>query len=250
MIYRKSYFRKELRQAYLADQISSKRKAAFALFLGLVSFAVHFVLQTLAESVLADSIPHMMQPSYFSTVYTYITIAYLLNVGYFILFYDYLSFAEIRRNRWYLLVKMGYKPLGMIFSKITAFLYSLLTVYTIGFLFTVLLTVFLKYNFVYQYLPSLYLVGFFDLIIIGIGFMTASLYIKDSINARYFIFFSAVFVVVLKMISGYSKLVSDRILMQDISNLFDFSHIRFLPAAALFVIACLLICIIRAWKIT
>lgn len=250
MIYRNSYFRKELRQAYIENRISIKRKVAFAFFLGLISFAVHFVLQTMLETVLSDAIPQVMQASYFSTVYTYISIAFFLNVLYFIAYYNYLSFAEIRKNRWYLLVKMGYRPFRMIFSKLIAFLFSIWTVYTIGFLFTVILTVFLKYTFVYKYLPALYLVGIINLIVIGIVFMTASLYIKNPTNARYFIFFSAIAIVVIQFISGYYSVTSDRILMQDFFVLFDFSKTMYLPITAAIVLWCIFVCILRAHSIT
>jgi hypothetical protein len=246
MIYKSSYFGKELRQAYIENRISTKRKVAFALFLGLLSFAVHFVLQTLTESVLSDAVPEMMQQSYFSTVFVYICIALFMNVMYFLFYYDYLFFAEIRKNRWYLLVKMAYKPVSMIFSKLCALTFSLITVYTVGFFMTLALTVFLKYSFIYQYLPALYLAGLINLILISMISIAGSLYIKHGTNARYFIFFSAVFVVVLEVVTGYYGLISNRILMQDLSNLFDFSITPFLPIAAAIVLVCVAICFLRA----
>ena len=138
MIYKHSYFSKELRQGYTENIVSSKQRVVFALFLGLISFAVFFAAQPLRESVLLEAIPQIMQPSYFSTLYIYIHVALVLNIFYYILNYDSLFFYEIKQNSWYLLVKMGYNPLTMIFSKLTALLLSTIFVYTIGFFFTAL----------------------------------------------------------------------------------------------------------------
>jgi len=71
---------------------------AFALFSGLVSFAFYFLLQTLKGSVVEDTFPEIMQPSFFSTIYIYIHMSFVLNTAYFIINYDYLFFSEIRKN--------------------------------------------------------------------------------------------------------------------------------------------------------
>lgn len=246
MIYRNSYFSKELRQAYNENIISYKRQVMFALFLGLVSFAIHFIFQTLTKSVLSDAVPEFMQPSYFSTIYTYINVAFISNVLYLMVYYDYLSFTEIKENRWYLLVKMGYEPLSMIFSKLIARLFNIFFVYTIGFLFTILMTVFLKYNFIYKYFPALYITGLIDLIVVVMVSMTASLYLKYLINARYFLFFSAAIIIMIKVFTGYYSIVSNRILMQNIYNLFDFAKSLYLPLSAVTVFICIVFCILKA----
>ncbi len=246
MIYRNSYFKKELRQAYTENRSGTNRKMAFALFLGLVSFSLYFVFQTLRESVLSDTVPEIMQPSFFSTVYIYIHTAFLFNAVYFIVYYDYLFFSEIRKNTWYLLVQMRYNPVLMIFSKFTALLYSVFLIYTVGFAFTVFLTVFLKYTFIFAYLPTLYLAGFADLILISILSLTFSLYVRTVVNARYLIAFSAGFTIMLKMALGYYAVISNRVAMQKIGSLFDFSRSLYMPAAALIIISCCVICVIRA----
>lgn len=246
MIYRNSYFSKELRQAYIENTIGVKRKLTFAFFLGLFSFIVHFILQIMTESVVADAVPYLMQESYFSTVYTYIAVAFFLYVLYYIVFYEYLSFEELRKNRWYLLVKLGYQPLNMILAKLAAALYSIFTIYSIGFVLIIVLTVFLKYYFVYAYLPSLYLVGLIDLIVVTVIAMTLSLYIRNKTTARYAVCFSALALLVPRVALGYHALVTDRILMQDPALLFDFSRSLYLPVMALVVLLCLTVCVLRA----
>lgn len=250
MIYRSGYFSKELRQGYVENRVSTRRKAAFALFLGLLSFAVYFAAQPLRDSVLFDALPQIMQPSYFSTLYIYIHAALLLNCLYFIAYYDSLFFHEIRVNSWYLLVKMGYSPAVMIFSKLAALLLSTVFVYTAGFFFTAFLTYFLKYNIILAYFPALYLAGLIDLVIISTIAMMLSPFVKTVDNARYLIFFSLLLLMLLKIKLGYYSILSNRIAMQNINNLFDLQRSLFLPVAAAIVLISALVCVIKARNIS
>jgi len=246
MIYKNSYFKKELRQAYMENKISTNRKIASAFFLGLFSFALYFVVQTLQKSVLSDVVPEIMQPSFFSTVYLYIHIAVVFNSSYFIFYYDYLFFSEIRKNSWYLLIQMGYHPVIMLFSKLFALMYSVFLIYTVGFAVMVILTFLLKYTFIVTYLPTLYIVGLADLLIITSLSMMFSLYAKTVINGRYWAFFSAVFIFVLKIISGEYEIISNRVSMQNILALFDLELSMYWPVGTAIMIACCLICLFRS----
>ncbi len=246
MIYKTNYFKKELRQIYEGNKTSTNRRLAFAVFLGFFSFALYFVFQTLQKSVLSDAAPQIMQPSFFSTVYIYIHIAFLLNTAYFIAYYDSLFFSEIRKNSWYLLVQTGYPPAMMIFYKLAALLFSILLIYTVGFVTTVFLTLFLKYTLILAYMPALYFSGLIDLILISILCMTFSLYVKTILNARYITFLSAVCIIALKIMTGYYPLLGNRITMQHFFNLFDFSRSLFLPAAAVIILVCTFVSIFGA----
>lgn len=246
MIYKNSYFKKELRQAYLGNKISTNRKLASAIFLGLFSFALYFVFQTLRESVLSDVVPEIMQPSFFSTLYLYIHISVLFNSFYFILYYDYLFFSEIRKNSWYLLIQMGYRPGIMFFAKFFALMYSVLLTYSVGFAVTVILTFLLKYTFIIAYLPSLYLVGLADLFLITILSMTFSLYAKTVINGRYWTFLAAVLIFTLKLSLGQYRIIANRVSMQNLSNLIDLQLSFYWPAALVIIAACGLVCLLRS----
>ncbi|WP_040413485.1 peptidase S24 [Desulfosporosinus sp. OT] len=246
MIYKNSYFKKELRQAYMGNKISTNRKIGSALFLGLVSFALYFVFQTLQKSVLSDVVPEIMQASYFSTVYLYIHIAVVFNIIYFIVYYDYLFFSEIRKNSWYLLIQMGYQPVIMFFSKFFALMYSVLLIYSVGFVVTIILTFFLKYTFIVSYLPTLYLVGLGDLLLITIISMTFSLYAKTVINGRYWTFFSAVLIFVLKITLGEYAVISNRVLMQNFFTLFNLKLSLYWLFGVGIMIVCCLICLVQS----
>jgi len=219
---------------------------ASAFFLGLVSFALYFVIQTLQKSVLSDVVPEIMQASYFSTVYLYIHIAVVFNIIYFIVYYDYLFFSEIRNNSWYLLIQMRYQPVNMFFSKLFALMYSAVLIYSVGFVVTIILTFFLKYTFIVSYLPTLYLVGVGDLLLITILSMTFSLYAKTVINGRYWTFLSAVVIFVLKIALGQYAVISNRVLMQDIDNLFNLDLSWYWLVGVGIMIVCCLICLFRS----
>lgn len=246
MIYKDSYFKKELRQAYSENKTSTQRKMASAFFLGLFSFALFFVLQTLQQSVLADVVPQIMQPSFFSTLTIYLHSAFAFYTVFFMIYYDYLFFAEIRRNSWYLLIQMGYRPIRMLFSKLFALLYSVFLVYSVGFLFSVFLTVFLKYTFILAYMPGLYLAGLTDIFLISILSLTFSLYTRTVVNARYWIFLSAVFILALKITLGQYTVLSNRVAMQNLSNLYNLRISSYMAAALAIMAVCVLTCLIRA----
>lgn len=232
MIFKSSYFNKEMRQAYIENHISQKKQFTFGLFIGLVTFALHFLLQTVYESVLTEAVPEIMLPSFFSVGFTYTLISFLFFSVYFLFYFEYLTFAEIHKNRWYMLIQMGYSPSKMIFSKLAARLYSVFTIYSVGFLVSMGLTVFLKYPFVFAYMPTLYIAGLIDTLFIVLISMTASLLLHSAGNARYFVFGSAIFLFFLKFATGFYAIVSDRVLMQNAANLFLFERSPYLVILA------------------
>lgn len=232
MIYLNSYFRKEVRQAYLDQQIGRRRQFFFALSIGLISFSAFFVLQTLKKSVLSDAVPELMQASFFSTLYLYIHAAPAAVTVYFFRHYDFLFFSEIRRNAWYLLIQMGYRPIGMIAQKMAALFYSMIMIYTVGFAFTALLTVFLKYSFVLGYIPTLYFVGLVDVALLTVLAALLSLFVNTTRDARLLNVGIIVLLFVCKIVSGAYQILRNRVLMQDLYHLFDTSRSWFYPVAA------------------
>ncbi len=246
MLYENDYLSKEFRQGYAENKISTSNKIVFGLFIGLFSFALYFIFLLLKESVIYDTVPEIMQASYFSTLYIYIHTALVMNTLYFIVNYEDLFFYEIKKNSWYLLVKMGYNPRIMIFAKLMAMLLSVTFVYTVGFAFITFLTLFLKYHLVLAYFPALYITGLIDLIIISVIAMMLSLFIKTVTNARYFIFFSIFALQILKHASGHYTVLSNRVSMQNLANLFNLNRTLFMPAAGAIVLACGIVCVIRA----
>lgn len=250
MIYNNNFFTKELKLGYIENDTSKKRQLGFGVFLGLCAFAFYFLLQTLENTIVADVAPELMYTSYFSILYIYVNLTVFFYVIYLLVYYEYLTFAEIIRNRWYTLVKMGYNPISMILTKISTRLLSIIFVYTLGFIVTVVLTSFLKFPFVGSYLVSLYVVGLIDMILITIVIMTISLFIKNSIMARQISFAVAILVFAIKNLSGYFAIISDRELMKSIWSIFDFSKSLYLVLVVGVLIACLVVSIIKAKSIS
>ena len=142
MIYNTSFMRKELRNAYMQQKFSRNRQFSLGLFLGLISFAIYFSLQTLKQSVVSDAAPQLMMPSYFSTLYIYLFVSLIFNVIFYITNYEYMTFIEVIRNRWYPLVQLGYKPTRLIAQKLIGRFVFQGAVYSIGFTATIFLSSF------------------------------------------------------------------------------------------------------------
>lgn len=239
MIYKDKYFSKEIRQNYLEKQMSFNHMVALGFFLGLFSFAIHFMLQTVFETVLTQQYPEIMLPSYFSVLYLYTMIANTFFVVYFMVNYRYLTFQEISENKWYLLTKFGFQPSRMILYKLCAVVLSILIIYTVGFLTGIGFTMFLKYPFVIGYMFSLYLCGLLNILLISSITMLGSILFEEIGNARYFVLGCVAILFVIKIDSGYYTVITDRILMQQIQHLFDFSNSYYMYFSIFIIIVCL-----------
>lgn len=207
--------------AYTEQGITAKKILQFSVFLALLTFAIHFMLQTVTRSVLSDALPEYMMQSYFSVLLLYLVLSFAFFVIYFVVYYDYLTFAEIGQNKWYILVKMGFSPGKMIFQKYAARLAEIAILYTVGFLLTVLVSSFLKYPFVWGYMISLYLAGLMNVFLVVTLIMTLSPFVKQRGMARWLILLIAFMVLVLNITSGFYEVLSNRTLMTDPGVLFD-----------------------------
>ena len=182
------------------ERKESRNKIFFyGIIVALLTFSLHFMLQTLTRSVLSTALPQLMMPSYFSTLSLYIVMAFILYTAYMIRYYDFLTYAAISQNKWYTLAKNGYAPHRMILVKLLTRLSEVIAYYTIGFLATLFLTMFLKYPFVVSYMLPLYICGLIDLIFLSLITMSASLFISRQRNARYVIIIGAICIWMLRL---------------------------------------------------
>lgn len=250
MIYQTNFFEKEFRNSYTHQKFSRKRQLSLGVFLGLITFAGYFCLQTMSESVIADAAPYLLMPSYFSTLYLYIYISLIFNVVLFIANYEYMSFVEVMRNRWYPLVQLGYRPQGLIVTKLAVRVLAQTYIYTVGFIATIFLSSFLKFPFVIGYMISMYIVGLLDVLVLSTVSLAASLYFKNTMNARYVVGMIGVGIVAGKLLSGFSKIVSDRSRMTTLANLFDLGESLYLITAALLVLVSVIICLVRGQQLS
>ena len=235
--------------------IEKKRKSQSILWYGvsiaILSFIIHLVLQALTRSVLSQSVPQFMMPSYFSTISLYVLVAFTMYIVYMIRYFDLLTFAEISANKWYTLAKNGYDPLKMILTKLLIRLKEIVIYYTIGYIVTILLTMLLQYPFIVNYMISLYMVGLVDIIFVTVVTMECSLFITEQRDARYVIVISAIIIWILRLSSGYYNLISDPVSMQNITHLFDyFGQSNYLFYFLIVVIIALITLVVRAQKIS
>lgn len=221
MIYKMGVMGKALREAYRGRKGATSRKMAFGFFMGLLAFSFFFMAQTMEESIFAETFPQVMQASFFSTLTLYIHLVPFLYALYLITYYDDLLFGEIRANRFYLLTKMDYSPSSLIGAKILALYLSAAFVYSLGFFLTLFLTFFLKYSLVTGYLPALFLAGLADLYLVLALALLISSVSRSKLTGRYLILLSLVPVYVLRGRTGFSSILANRALTQDLNNLFD-----------------------------
>ncbi len=249
MIYDTSFMRKEFRNAYTQQKFSRNRQFSMGLFLGLISFAIYFSLQTLKQSVVSDAAPQLLMQSYFSTIYIYLFVSLIFNVVFYITNYEYMTFIEIIRNRWYALVQLGYQPTRLIAQKLAGRFIFQGAIYSIGFLSTIFLSSFLKFPLVIDYLIPMYLMGLIDILILAAVSLTVSLFLRDTANGRYIVGLLAFALFIFKSATGYYTVLADRVLMSDLSNMFDAGQTVFMLAAALIIIACIVICLVYGTKL-
>ena len=245
MIYDTSLLRKEFRNAYMQQQFSRKRQFSLGIFLGLLTFAIYFSLQTLKQSVLNDVAPYLLMPSYFSTLYIYLFVSLFFNIIFYIANYEYMTFIEVMRNRWYALVQLGYQPKRLIGSKIIARILSQAGIYSVGFVATIFLSSFLKFPLVLDYLFTMYLMGLVDIVLLATVSLAASLYLRDVFNARYVVGLLALGIIIFKFTTNYYAILADRTLMNSLSNMFDVRQSVYMFVSAAIIIACVVICMVR-----
>lgn len=245
MLYNTNFIRKEFRNSYTQQNFSYRRQVSLGVFLGLLTFALYFSLQTLKESVINNVAPYLLLPSFFSTLYIYLLISLMFNVWLYIVNFEYMTLLEVRQNRWYALVQLGYSPMRMISSKIIARILAQLGTYTVGYMATVFLTSFLKFPLVTSYLFTMYLMGVLDIVLLAMLSLTMSLYIRDMYNARYMVGIIALCVIGFKFISNYFTILSDRTRMNDLVNMFDTTQTAYMAVVAAVIVICVALCMTR-----
>ncbi len=249
MLYNTGFVRKELRNAYTQQSFSYRRQFSLGIFLGLLTFALYFSLQTLKESVIADVAPYLLLPSFFATLYIYLFVSLVFNVWLFIVNYEYMTLVEVRQNRWYALVQLGYSPARMIASKIAARILAQLGTYTVGYLATLFLTSFLKFPLVLDYLLTMYLMGLVDIVLLALVSLTASLFLRDLYNARYTVGILALCVLGFKFISQYFTILSDRTRMNNLANMFDTTQTVYMAVVGGIIVLCIAVCMVRGTQL-
>jgi signal peptidase I len=102
---------------------------------------------------------------------------------------------------------------------------------------------------VFAYMPSLYLAGLSDIVMLMVLSALVTLFVKRHEDARLLIFISAVILLVIKAVAGVYEILQNRVTMQNFGSLFDTSRSWYYPALAAIFIVCIAVTILRAQRL-
>ncbi len=245
-LYRYNILKKELRLDF-RDQRNGKFKLpSLGIFAALLALAIHFILQTMTETVLSDVIPEFMSRSNFSLIFAYnLSFLTTLCINKMVHFRTR-TFAETQKNYWYLQAKMGYKPSFLVLCKIAARIIVTTTSYVLGFLAVLLIGYLLKYNFIYSYIITLFLSGLGDSLIILVLILTSSMLVQDSRYNTLTVLLVGIGHQIAKHASGRYGLISQPSFMRNIAQAFNFADSPYLVYQLAVTVTCLIFVIIGA----
>ncbi len=246
MIYRTKFFREELSYGYFERQKSLGALVALGVFLGMLTFAVYFIFQTLTQSVLSDKASFLVEKSYHTTALLYLAVSYAAFWIYIAVRFQMLTFSEVYENTWYGLVHRGYSITPLVLGKLFAQLTGILIINTAGFLTTLLMSSFLKFPLIPGYLVSLFLASTFNCASLLIFAMTSSLVVRDISNARSVYSVGAFLLVALQIMLGFFSLVTNRESIMRVGSLFTASSYLYADIALL--LLCVVFCIYQGSK--
>lgn len=249
MLYDTTFISKEFRSVYTQQGFSRNRQFSMGIFLGLLTFAVYFSLQTLKESVINDVAPYLLLPSYFSTLYIYLLVSLVFNIVLFIVNYEYMTLIEVMQNRWYALVQLGYSPAKLIGGKIVARILAQAGIYTVGYIATIFLSSFLKFPLVLDYIGTMYIMGLVDIVLLAVVSLAVSLFLKDVFNARYVVGMLALGIIGFKLLTRYFTILTDRTLMNNLENFFDITQTVYMFVAAGIIAGSIAVCLARGTRL-
>ncbi len=246
MIYRTNFFREELSYGYYERKKSLAALILLGAFLGMLTFSIYFVFQTLRQSVLSDAASFLMEKSNHTTALMYTAVSFLAFWIYLSARFQMLTYSEVYENTWYGLVHSGYSIVTLVLGKLLAQLFGILLMYTAGFLTTLLMSAILRFPLIVGYLISLYLAGALNCASLLILAMAASLVVRDISNARSLFSMGALLLIVLQIVLGFFSLVTRRESIIRVSALFVKSAYLYVDLAIM--IACVAVSIVKGGK--
>lgn len=220
MIYRYNSFKKEIRFDFTDRKSGARRLPTIGSLSAFLALAVHFILQTMTDTVLMDAIPEFMMKTYFSLLFTYYFISMVVLVLHYAFNYRDLTFAEISNNRWYLQAKMGYNPTTLVHNKLGARFVTVAFNWILGYILTLTFGLFLKYTFIPEYTITLLVMGLVDSLLLVTLILTVSLIVQRVEHSAVLVFCIAFFYGSVKLLGGHYAKISDPFYMRDLNAYF------------------------------
>ena len=175
----------------------------------------------------------------------------MFNVWLYIVNYEYMTLLEVRQNRWYALVQLGYSPIApdcqqdrRPHPRTAWHLYG--RVYRDG-VSDLLSKISARDGLPVYHVPD------------GLCWISCcwrcfrlrlSLFIRDMYNARYMVGIIALCVIGFKFISHYFAILSDRTRMNDLGNMFDTTQTTYMAVVGVVIVICVVMCLFQGigWR--
>lgn len=242
-----SLIRKETTYARSRRESARGQVPKNGVFLGMLAFAMYFVMKSLENSVLSDDAPFFLMNSYFSPLIIYELVFSLFTPLYISSRFRAATFAELYENAWSSLVHLGYRVTSMVFAKLLIQVYLLLGVYTVGFVVTFFLSSFLKFPIITSYLPSLYLLGVGEALGLLLVACALSVCMRDRKNARHMTIATYICLLVLKGATGFYGVMTSFVAMSSLDALWGFDKSPYGIILAFIAVCALSLTLARAY---
>ncbi len=249
MIYTNNYKDEEMSNSLLSNGGHKYRMLVYSLLCVLVSFVITMLLYSLDSTVIYDIIPNLVGANSKSmfvlmTVLTPILIIFV--IAYYFGHYQDLTFAVLRTNRMYMLLKSGQNLNKVCFIRIFSGLLMPILLYSTSFILSLFVSLIFGYSLNVTSLPGLYLSGLILVTLTTVGILTLSLF---SYKAKYaFLVFLFLFIGVWvgAILSNYTNLIQASINVSNLDVLFGPKTYYFLFICLGLIVILLIIAIIRS----
>lgn len=205
MIYKNGYFKEELKKSYLDTKESRFKLLGICVLVSLFAIALNGFFVMMSDTVVGDSFPALCSKSFYSVVTMMNAIILVFFAFYFTKNYETATFAEINKNRWYMLIKAGYRNDYMIFVKQITTVIMVVTLYSLSFLFCFIITSLLRYGMSLSAILPSYIIGIVQLAVMTSIILNFSLFLKKNISNLTLSLVYLVFIAIVSAICGFTN---------------------------------------------
>ena len=200
MIYNDSYFKEELSKSFMSEKNRLWRLIAYSLVVTAVAFIISTVFASLQGTIFTEGLSMFSNINAFSLLQILNVIAALFLIFYLFIYFNNMTFNERVTNRMYMLIKIGNKPIKIIFSRLASSLVFALTTYVVSFAFALAACLLFSYPLSLNAVPSIFIIGVVLITAIDMTIQVISLYIEKRVYCV------LIFVILLALASVYAAL--------------------------------------------
>ena len=200
MIYNDSYFKEELSKSFMSEKNRLWRLIAYSLVVTAVAFIISTVFASLQGTIFTEGLSMFSNINAFSLLQILNVIASLFLIFYLFIYFNNMTFNERVTNRMYMLIKIGNKPIKIIFSRLASSLVFALTTYVVSFTFALAACLLFSYPLNLNAVPSIFIIGVVLITSIDMTIQVISLYIEKRVYCV------LIFVILLALASVYAAL--------------------------------------------